>query len=175
MRGCLMCGSAVAGVLLGVTLPGVALAQGDARDLRLASGESGVLGAWLVSGPFDRGRLPDEEHLAPRLGPAWKVVSSGDGLLNLGEALDSKSDRFAYAGGVLHVTHGGRHTLLVGADDGVAVLIDGKRVFARDEPRPQRDDNDLVALDLAPGDHTVVLALHQYKGAWSFRVRLLDA
>ncbi|HEY8089248.1 MAG TPA: hypothetical protein VIF09_15420, partial [Polyangiaceae bacterium] len=167
-----MRGTALVGVLFGITVQGVALAQAGAPDLRLAPGESGALGAWLVSGPFDRGRLPDEEHLAPRLGPSWKVVAS-DGLLNLAEALDSKSDRFAYAGGVLHVTHGGRHTLLVGADDGVAVLVDGKRVFARDEPRPQRDDDDLVALDLAPGDHTVVLALHQYKGAWSFRVRLL--
>ncbi len=85
------------------------------------------------------------------------------------------ADRVAYAGGVLHVEHGGRHVLLLGADDGAAVLLDGRRVFTRDEPRPQRDDDDLVALDLAPGDHTLVLALHQYRGAWSFRARLLDA
>ncbi|MGH7296168.1 MAG: alpha/beta hydrolase-fold protein, partial [Polyangiaceae bacterium] len=33
----------------------------------------------------------------------------------------------------------------------------------------------LVTLDLAPGEHTLVLALHQRKGAWTFRARLLDA
>ena len=58
---------------------------------------------------------------------------------------------------------------------GPRTFVDGARVFARDEGRPQRDDDDLVALDLTAGDHTLVLGLHQHMGAWSFRVRLLDA
>ncbi|HEY6459856.1 MAG TPA: alpha/beta hydrolase-fold protein, partial [Polyangiaceae bacterium] len=102
-------------------------------------------------------------------------VAASDGPLDLAAALETKSDRFAYAGGMLHVDRAGRYTLLLGADDGAAVLVDGKRVFSRDEARPQRDDDDLVALDLAAGDHTIVLALHQHGGAWSFRARLLDA
>jgi predicted esterase len=177
------------------------VARGDApgatAGLRLAAGPRGGLGAWLVLGPFGQGpfgqgpfgqgpfgqgplerpRAGDEEHLAPRLSPGgWKLVASADGPVDLAGALDPKGrDAYAYAGGVLHVEHGGRHTLLLGADDGVAVVVDGRRIFSRDEPRPQRDDDDLVALDLAPGDHTVVLALHQRKGPWAFRVRLLDA
>jgi hypothetical protein len=128
-------------------------------------------------GPFERSRLPNEEHLSPRLGAGpWKLAASVDGPVDLAAVLDPKGgDAFAYAGGVLHVEHQGPHTLLVGADDGVAVLLDGRRVFSRDEPRPQRDDDDLVPLDLSPGDHTLVLALHQHKGPWAFRVRLLDA
>ncbi|MGH7298570.1 MAG: hypothetical protein ACRELB_26760, partial [Polyangiaceae bacterium] len=135
--------SAVAGALSGGLVPALGHAQTDARDLHLAPGDAGTLGAWLVSGPFERSRLPDEEHVSPRLGPGWILVSSSDGLLNLAEALDARSERFAYAGGVLRVTHGGRHTLLLGADDGASVILDGKRVFTRDEPRPQRDDDDL--------------------------------
>jgi hypothetical protein len=147
-----------------------------AAEVRLAAGPNGTLGAWLVSGPFDRARTPDEQHLSPRLGPAWKLASAADSPVDLMAVLEGKTnDRVAYAGGVLHVEHGGRHVLLVGADDGVSVILDGKHVFTRVEPRPQRDDDDLVALDLEPGDHTLVLALHQFKGAWSFRARLLDA
>ncbi|HEX3344363.1 MAG TPA: alpha/beta hydrolase-fold protein, partial [Polyangiaceae bacterium] len=126
---------------------------------------------------FERGRQIDEEHLEPRLGAAWRLASASDGPVDLAAALDVKAgEHTAYAGGVVHVEHGGRHTLLVGPTDGVAVLVDGKRVFARDEVRPQRDDDDLVPLDLAAGDHILVLALHQHKGGpWSFRARLLDA
>jgi predicted esterase len=130
-----------------------------------------------VLGPLDRPRTADEEHLAPRLSPnGWKLVASADGPVDLAAALEPKGgDAYAYAGGVLHVEHGGPHTLLLGADDGVAVLVDGRRVFSRDEPRPQRDDDDLVPLDLGAGDHTIVLALHQRKGPWAFRARVLDA
>jgi predicted esterase len=154
------------------------VARADAAasgEVRLTAGSAGGLGAWLVQGPFERSRLPDEEHLSPGLGGAWKLAAAGEGPVDVAAALDAKNDRYAYAGGVLHVEHGGRHYVLVGADDGATVLVDGKRVHARDEPRPQRDDDDLVALDLAPGDHTLVLALHNHTGAWSFRARLLDA
>ncbi len=168
------------GVMVGGSSAGAAWAQSPASsttEVHLAPGPTGVLGAWLVSGPFERGRLLDEEHLSPRLGAGWRLASASDGPVDLSAALDVKgSEHTAYAGGVLHVEHGGRHTLLVGATDGLSVLVDGKRVFARDEARPQRDDDDLVSLDLTAGDHTLVLALRQHKsGPWGFRARLLDA
>ena len=163
------------GVLVVGSSAGAARAQAPA-EVHLAPGPSGALGAWLLAGPFQNPRSLDEEHLSPRLGPGWRLASASDAPLDVAAALDSKnSDRYAYAGGVLHVEHGGLHTLLLGADDGVTVLLDGKRVLARDEARPQRDDDDLVTLDLTPGDHTLVLALHNHKDAWSFRARLLDA
>jgi predicted esterase len=167
------------GAMIGGGIVGAARAESPVAPLtevHLAPGPNGALGAWLVSGPYERGRLPDEEHLAPRLGASWRVVSAGEGPMDLGTPPDSKNgDRYAYAGGVLHIEHPGRHTLLLGASDGVVVLVDGRRVFARDETRPQRDDDDLVPLDLAAGDHALVLVLHQHKSAWAFRVRLLDA
>lgn len=150
-------------------------------DVRLALSADGHFGAWLVAGVFDKARPPEEGHLSPRLGAAvgdarWTLASASRGPIDLVAALDTHAhDCIAYAGGVLHVEHGGRHVLLVGADDGVAVIVDGKRVFARDDPRPLRDDDDLVPIDLGAGDHTIVLALHQRAGAWSFRTRLLDA
>lgn len=150
---------------------------GAAAGARFAPSPDGYIGTWLVSGPFERTQLPDEARLAPSLGPHWKLVSARDGHpVNLVSALDARAnDRVAYAAGVLHLAQGGRHDLLVGADDGVTVIVDGQRVFSHDLPRPQRDDDDLVPLDLSAGDHTLVLALHQRAGAWSFRARLLDA
>jgi hypothetical protein len=122
--------------------------------------------------------VQDEPHTSPSLGAGWRLVSASSGPLDLASSLDGKSDRTVYAGGLLHVEHGGRHYLLLGADDGVAVDVDGTRVFERDEVRPERDDDDLVALDLGPGDHTVLLMLHHraaHARTWSFRARLLDA
>ena len=65
--------------------------------------------------------------------------------------------------------------MLVGADDGLRVLVDGKAVVQRDEFRPARDDDDMIALDLTAGDHALVLKLHQRDAAWSFHARILDA
>ena len=52
--------SVIAGALLAGGVQGPAFAQGDSQDLRFAPGETGILGAWLVSGPFDRARAVDE-------------------------------------------------------------------------------------------------------------------
>ncbi|MDP9033456.1 MAG: alpha/beta hydrolase-fold protein [Myxococcota bacterium] len=147
----------------------------------MALAGDGQVGAWLLAGPFERTKVFDEGHLSPRLGSPlgeshWQLVSTNDGLVNLAAAFETHAgERIAYAGAVLHLRQAGRHLLLLGADDGVAVLLDGKRVFARDERRAQRDDDDLVPVDLEAGDHSVVLAFHHRGGAWQFRARWLDA
>jgi predicted esterase len=180
---------AALGAIAGAVVAGAAKADTPAiasGEVHLAPGSRGALGAWLVSSPFESPRLPDEGRMSPHLGPGWRLVSASDGPLDVAldgaPSTDAKSDRTAYAGGVLRLAQGGRHYLLLGADDGLAVVVDGKRIFARDEARPLREDDDLVALDLGPGDHTVVLVLHQvlhprsaHARSWSFRARLLDA
>ncbi|MDF2698290.1 MAG: hypothetical protein K0S65_6673 [Labilithrix sp.] len=192
-------------------------ARAPALDVRLAPSSAGVLGAWLVAGPFKASgpaldAAPvgiDEKRLAPSLNavvggerdlgqgkrrPAakWKLVSSGPPLLGSGPTQDpgsegsrtidlkasledaGGSDMVAYAAGRLHIEQAGRHYLLLGVDDGVRVSVDGAVVFSRDDARPVRDDDDVIALDLAAGDHDVVLKLHQRDGAWAFRAKLVD-
>src|SRR5579883_1819324 len=152
----------------------------DAGDVRIALATDGHFGAWLVAGPFERGKVPDEDRLAPRYGAPigdghWTIASASSGPIDVAAALEARgSDLFAYAAGTMHIAHGGRHVLLLGPDDGASVIVDGKRVFTRDDPRPQRDDDDLIPLELAAGDHSIVLLLHQRAGAWSFSARLLD-
>ena len=54
------------------------------------------------------------------------------------------------------------------------VTVDGKKVLDHDEARGLRDNDDVVPLDLAAGNHEVVLRLHQRDGAWAFRARFVD-
>ncbi len=156
--------------------PTLAPAPAQSDSVRLALSSDGHFGAILVSGVSEHVKPTDEEHLSPRLGTgAWKVAS-GSGAIDIAAALGvHTNDLFADAGGVLHVEQAGRYTLLVGADDGLSVFVDGKRLLTRDEARPQRDDDDLVPLDLTAGDHTVVFGLHQRTGVWTLGARLLDA
>ena len=150
----------------------------------LAPAPDGYLGAWLIAGPFDRPHLPEEEHLSPRLDapviegtsdPRWRLASASDGPVDLSTVIDARTkERLAFAGGLLHLEHGGRHLLSIGADDGIAVFVDGARVFTRDETRARRDDDDLISLDLTAGDHTIVLARFRHVPAWTFRARVLD-
>jgi poly(3-hydroxybutyrate) depolymerase len=65
--------------------------------------------------------------------------------------------------------------LLLGADDDVRVFIDGRLAYTREESRPARDDDDILPLDLAAGEHTLLFALHQKDAGWALHVRLLDA
>lgn len=146
-----------------------------ADGVRLAPSSDGRLGAVLVTAATEHVRAPDEEHLLPRLGTGTWRVASGSGPIDIAAAVGAHSnDLFADAGGVLHVEQAGRYTLMVGADDGLSVFVDGRRVLGRDEGRPQRQDDDLIPLDLTAGDHVVVMGLHQHAGDWTLGVRVLD-
>ena len=180
---------------------GVAHADPPA-EVRIAPSANGALGAWLVAGPWraqkpaldtipagvdesalkpsNAGALGGERDLGDKKGkrPAatWTLASSNDGPIDLKAALDTKdSEVVAYAMGRLHVANAGKMLLLLGVDDGVRVSVDGRVVYTRDEYRPYRDDDDVIPLDLAEGDHDVVLKLHQRDGAWLFRARITDA
>jgi predicted esterase len=179
-----------------------ALSRAPATRVELAPAEDGSLGAWWVLGPYPSStngeKTPttsaldavppalrtlgiDESNLAPGsegLPPSlrWSLASASEGPIDLKAVLRARgNDLIAYAAGTVHVEQTGRYLLLVGADDGLRVFVDGKSVFARDESRPQRDDDDLVPLELTAGDHRVLLKLHQRDSGWAFKVRFLDA
>jgi len=174
-------------------------ARAPATRVRIAPSSRGVLGAWLLAGPFHAGKpaldtVPagvDEAAIAPSSGAAlgaereigstkkktqarWAIASSNDGPVDVKAALEPGAELIAYAAGVLHVEQKGRYLLLLGVDDGVRVIVDGRVVLTRDDGRAVRDDDDVIPLDLGAGDHTVVLKLHQRTGAWAFRARVTD-
>lgn len=105
----------------------------------------------------------------------WTLASSGEGAIDLEKVFGSQGKpAIAYLGGVLRVPKAMHLLLLVGSDDGCEVLVDGKSTFSRDASRPQRDDDDLVPLDLEAGDHVVLFKLRQRDAGWAIRVRLVD-
>lgn len=171
--------------------------------VRFALGQSGAVGAWLVAGPFRFAGSPaaakgaakitvdtevpgvDDRALTPRAQTklaasdetTWQVASSEGYGLDLKGALGlttKDKDVMAYAGLVLEVPRAGRYHLLLGVDDGVRVLVDGRPVLTHDEPRGLHENGDAVALDLSAGPHVVVLKLHQRDGAFGVRARLVD-
>jgi poly(3-hydroxybutyrate) depolymerase len=106
----------------------------------------------------------------------WQLAASADGVCDVKATLKAtSSELLAYVGGSLHVEAAGRYYFLIGADDGLAMFVDGKRVHVRDEARPVREDDSQVAVDLAAGDHEVLWKLRQRDGAWAIRTRLVDA
>lgn len=190
-------------------MAGVDLPPEPAAEVRLApSAAKGVLGAWLLAGPFrankpalDRipiGLAGDDRRLSATANAAvgaprdfgktrgvarWTLATavSGDPGLEGSRAIDLKStlsaqgsDLIAYAAGTLHLERAERVLLLLGVDDGVRVSVDGNVVYTRDDARPVRDDDDIIPLDLAAGDHDVLLKFHQRDGAWAFRARIVD-
>ncbi len=105
----------------------------------------------------------------------WTLASSGDGPIDLEKTLTSSGKpAVGYLGGVLRLPVATKLLLLVGSDDGCEVIVDGKSVFERDASRPQRDDDDLIPLDLPAGDHPILFKLHQRDAGWAIRVRLVD-
>jgi len=105
--------------------------------------------------------------------PRWHLSATKEGALDLAASTTPGGD-LAYAGGFLRVDRGGRYVLLLGVDDAVTLWVDGRRVFAHESARVRRDDEELVAVDLAPGDHTIVLALRRSGRPWALHARVLD-
>ncbi len=162
-------------------------------DARIALSTDGRVGAWLVSGPYHSSTFPlkkkptapealqrapegvDEAQLVVREGPTWILGSSNEGAVDLKSLLHAtEPDVIAYVAGTLHVARAGRYYLLLGADDGLRASVDGRVVFTRDEARPERDDDDMIPVDLAAGDHPLLFKLHQRDGGWHFGARIVD-
>ncbi len=167
-------------------------------SVRIAPSFDGHFGAWLLLGPYESAShgikaakgvtIPDALATDPptlveaTLSPSaehWAIASTNAGAIDVKAALKASplangTDLIAYAAGTLHLARAEKLFMLLGSDDGVRVSVDGKVVLSRDEARPQRDDDDMVPLDLAAGDHPILLKLHQREGAWSFRVRFVD-
>jgi len=169
------------------------VARAQSSDIRILPGDRGGIGAWLVAGPFPlpKGSANGLSYVPPGIqegaiaakagtaigGSPWRVAADSNGAIDLNRTFQTPNakEQIAYAAGTLRVAKAGAYTCLFGIDDGGALFIDGKQIFARDEARPMRNDDDFARIDLAEGDHSVVLKLHQRDEAWAFKARCVDA
>jgi predicted esterase len=128
---------------------------------------TGRLGRTVALAPLD----PDAEASTA----TWKIVSAAEGPIDLLSALGQRGpEAFAFLYGVLHLEAPLQGMLLLGASDGAKVWIDRRVVSANDWPRPERDDEDVIRLDLSAGDHPILLKLHHRDGYWASHVRIVD-
>jgi predicted esterase len=109
------------------------------------------------------------------LSASWRIVSSGSGLIDVAAELSPKKpETYAYLYGTLHLAQALRGLLLVGASDGVRVWIDQKKVWSNEATRIEHDDEDIIRVDLAAGDHPILIKLHHREGYWAVRARIVD-
>jgi len=64
--------------------------------------------------------------------------------------------------------------LLLGSDDGVKVILNGKQILRRLLDRGAVPDQDTVSLDLQKGLNTLLLKVENYLGGYGFYARIKD-
>ncbi len=155
-----------------------------ADELTVVPARDGALGAWLVAGPLYADPLSAEQGHdlpEPRAGAvvrdkiAFRLATTPNGRFDVRSLLRAGDHAFALFGARLRVARASRLLLVLGVDDGVSVLLDGREIYRRNEVRPAFHDDDAVAFDAPEGDHSLLVRARQFKGPWQFRARLLDA
>ncbi len=172
----------------------------DVSPLSAAAAEplrpDGYISEWLVLGPFgdapghalDHAFVADESALQPRLGEAvgdrsWRRVSTAFPHVELDRHFPDAPtrDRVAYVGCYVHAQQDqavlldspDMTALLLGADGGVKVWLNGERCGRFDFVRELVLDSDRVEpLTLRRGWNTLLIKLHNPTGPWRFAARL---
>jgi hypothetical protein len=115
---------------------------------------------------FDRAHPPETD---PR-SVEWREAAFDGGRIDLGARYTGASNVVAYARvGVESDADCALH-LSMGSDDGLAVFLDGKRVFADDVRRGLRPGDDEVLLELARGPHELLFKVTQEGGDFGLAV-----
>ena len=101
---------------------------------------------------------------------AWARAPFGDGQIDLGAHYSGAYDAVAYARVVLRADRATTLHLAMGSDDGLAVLLGGKRVFAHDVLRGLRRGEDEVELPLVAGRNELLFKVTQAGGDFALAV-----
>ncbi|MDH3590883.1 MAG: hypothetical protein OER88_03335, partial [Planctomycetota bacterium] len=128
------------------------------------------LDAWETKGPFVDKKAQMIWAPVAKSGSWRKVSANAEGYV----ALRKKERSIAYARTTITVTRSVDAVLWVGADDGFAVVLDGKTLFvhhAREEAKPDRH---AISLRLAKGRHALVLKIVNGQQETGFFARLTD-
>lgn len=153
-------------------------------DLRLAPSAAGHVGAFLVLGPFGAGSTgfdPTSWQVrygkppAARTPGSWQLAVSGPTGLDLEKQLGAEQPGTrAFVGGVLELPEALAGLLLVSADGGVRVSVDGVSAWSRAGQGFRGQSWDTIPVDLAAGRHSVVIELQHPGIHWAFEMRWLD-
>ncbi len=101
---------------------------------------------------------------------AWTRAPFSDGQIDLGARFSGANNVVAYARVVLEADRPTVLHLSMGSDDGVAVFLGGRRVFAHDVLRSLRPGEDEADVPLAAGRNELLFKVTQAGGGWALAV-----
>jgi hypothetical protein len=152
--------------------------------------------AWNVVGPFPSRRVPGKE-LSPALdsvfGPErnsdltasyaglngarvrWRRAATGpDGRVRLIRLFQPTDWVLAYGETFVHAPTAGPATLLLGADDGHVLWLNGTRVSERQGRHGSEPDDVAIPVRLRAGWNRVLVKVANLDGGWAFQLRAAD-
>jgi hypothetical protein len=103
-------------------------------------------------------------------GVAWKPAPLVDGRIDLGRHYSGAYDVVAFARVVLQADRRTTLHLAMGSDDGLAVFLGGRRVFAHDVLRGLRRGEDEVEVPLVAGRNELVFKVTQAGGDFGLAI-----
>jgi len=107
----------------------------------------------------------------------WRRLSSPDPVVDFmrdAPFLNQHSECCAYCHVYVHVPTARQVGLLLGSDDGIAVWVNGQRVFLFEAMRACVLDENIVSAQLLAGWNSLLVKVTQYGGAWAFAFRMLS-
>ena len=111
--------------------------------------------------------------LPPETAPAgvpWRSVPFTDDRVDLGAHYSGAYDVVAYARVVLQADKPATLLLAMGSDDGLAVFLGGRRVFAHDVLRGMKPGEDEAEVPLAAGRNELLFKVTQAGGDFGLAV-----
>jgi len=115
---------------------------------------------------FDLAHPPETDPRAVE----WKEAPLGGGRIDLGEHYTGASNVVAYARVDVDADADCALHLSMGSDDGLAVFLDGTRVFANDVMRSLRPGTDELLVELTEGRHELLFKVTQGGGDFGLAV-----
>lgn len=102
----------------------------------------------------------------------WKPASlDGDGGIDLNAALGSPTECVVYARLRLQAAAACKLRLSLGSDDGLVVLVNGRRCLERDVYRGAAQDQDQTIVDLQPGANEILIRVNNGDGGYALFVK----
>lgn len=146
---------------------------------------------WLVLGPFPPYDLSKdfllnaggENYIEPSAGDivvtergdtlTWKRVQAQQNIINLLKIIGNYQNVTTYAFCNLKSKGAVKKKIMIGSDDGVAVWINGERVFNNRSIRPLLLDQDSFEINLKEGLNSCLVKITQFTYGWGFAMRIL--
>lgn len=146
-------------------------------------------GRWRVIAPYDNTngfmkvfppeRRPERITIGRALAsqPEWQLARDGcyDGYIDLKAIYPRYNWSVGYACITVHSSDRRRVQLRLGTNDAARLWLNGREVWRMNMGRDAVFDNDIVEVELQPGDNPVLLKICNRINEWGFYFRITDA